>query len=273
LNARDKRVDFSMLRVSVISFSAFDSPQKFFDEAAPRIERAAREGAQLVVLPNLALPIPRETFIDFFSALARRAQIYLAPGTLLEREGDSLFNTAYLFAADGKLVGTQRQTHRSPHEIAQGFAQGDELNVFDIGIARVGFVIGTDVEYPEVSRILALQGANVLIHSAAYATWSREHFLLDLWREVQANQVFGMQACIAGKGQSAIYAPVEMTADHRGVLAQSNSGDIISATLDFEALQQVIDAYPIFDFFNYDLYSSQFPNVYLKATHHATRRA
>jgi predicted amidohydrolase len=273
LNARDKRVDFSMLRVSVISFSAFDSPQKFFDEAAPRIERAAREGAQLVVLPNLALPIPRETLIDFFSALARRAQIYLAPGTLLAREGDSLFNTAYLFAADGKLVGTQRQTHRSPHEIAQGFAQGDELNVFDLGIARVGFVIGTDVEYSEVSRILALQGANVLIHPAAYATWSREHFLLDLWREVQSNQVFGVQACIAGKGQSAIYAPVEMTADHRGVLAQSNSGDIISATLDFEALQQVIDAYPIFDFFNYDLYSSQFPNVYLKATHHATRRA
>ncbi len=264
-----------MLDVLVIQWHASDTTvsQKFFDAATAMIERAAREGARLVVLPNLALPIPRETFIDFFAALARRTQIYLAPGTFLEREGDGLFNTAYLFASDGKLVGTQRQTHRSPQEIAQGFAPGDELNVFDIGSARVGFVIGTDVEYPEVSRILALQGANVLIHPAAYATWSREHFLLDLWREVQANQVFGVQACVAGKGQSAIYAPVELTPDHRGVLAQSNAGDTISATLDFDALQQVIDAYPIFDFFNYDFYSNQFPNVYVKATEHIARVA
>ncbi len=262
-----------MLRVSALqlklTFAA--TPQSFFDHTRDLVERAAAAGAQLVVLPICDAPArcvaDPSHYVSAFASLAARLQIYLAPGTMIERDGERLFNTAYLFAPDGKMVGAQRQTHRSPQEIARGFAQGDELNVFDIGVARVGFVIGTDVEYPEVSRILALQGANVLIHSAAYATWSKEHYLLDLWREAQSNQVFGAQACPAGQGQSAIYAPVEMTDDHRGFLAQAacvDAAEIVSASLDFGALQKVIDDYPIFDFFNYEFYGREFPKVYQK---------
>ncbi|MBI5030268.1 MAG: hypothetical protein HZB51_07060 [Chloroflexi bacterium] len=247
-----------------LKFDTAFPPQHFFAHARDLIERASIAGAQLIVVPNTSVSIARADYIDFFSALARRLQIHLAPSTLIEHDGDARYNTAYLFGPDGKIVGTQRQTHRSPQEIAQGLARGTELNVFDIGLARVGFVIGTDVEYPEVARILTLQGANVLIHPASYATWSKEHFLLDLWRDVQSNQVFGVQACLAGKGQSAIYAPVEMTPDHRGFLAQASSGDeeIVSASLDFAALRKVIDDYPIFDFFNDEFYRQEFPQIY-----------
>jgi predicted amidohydrolase len=256
-----------MLQVSAIQLNCppTHSPQLHFDHTRELIERASVNGARLVVSPNTSLSIPRAEYIDFFSALARRLQIFLAPGTIIDRDGNALYNTAYLFAPDGKVVGTQRQTHRTPQEIAQGWAQGDELYVFDISIGRIGFVIGSDVEYPEVSRILALQGANVLIHSASYTTWSKEHFLIDLWREVQSNQVFGVQACLAGAGQSAIYAPVEMTPDHRGFLAQASNVDaevIVSASLDFDALQKVMDDYPIFDFFNHEFYARAFQDVY-----------
>jgi len=254
-----------------LKFTHAPTPQACFDHARAPMERAVADGAQLVVLPNTAAPIPRDAYADFFSALAARLQIYLAPGTVIERDGEVRYNTAYLFAPDGKIVGAQRQTHRTPAEIARGLAQGDELRVFDIGIARVGFVIGTDVEYPEVSRILALQGANVLLHPAAYGSWSAQHFLFDLWREVQSNQVFGVQACAVGQGQSAIYAPVEMTDDHQGDLGQrgflaqaelTDAEEIVSATLDFEALQKVVAGYPIFDFFNCAFYEREFPEVY-----------
>jgi predicted amidohydrolase len=276
----------------------------------------ARYGAQLVALPNytwmmllrVAIPTTPETFSlgeiargggyatvaemlhvvaptihDFYfhvcAAIAERAQVYLAPGSVLECVDDKLYNTAYLFGPDGKLIGAQRQTHRTPREIAWGIAPGDALNVFDIGSARVGFVLGADVGYPEVSRILALQNANLLIHQAAYPGWHGEHFLTDLWREVQANQVFGLQVCAVGKefkGKSAVYAPVEMTDKHRGILAQASRRDresIVSGSLDFDALQKVIDSYPIFDFFNYDFYAREFPGVYRSAsnTQHAPR--
>ena len=294
-----------MIRVSAIqlAFSYAATPQEFFDRVRESIERAAastdaqHDGAQIIALPNYAglmllgaitpmavesaeapfiqgvdrkrlaeaLPVLRDFYLHLFGSLAEKLQIYLAPGTVIEHDGDHLYNAAYLFGPDGKPIGSQRQTHRTREEIRCGIAQGDTLQVFDIGIARVGLVVGEDVAYPEVSRILALQGANLLIHPGACSTWNNEHFVLDLWREVQSNQVFGLQACIAGKGRSAVYAPVEMTEGQRGFLAQASNSDaeeIVSASLDFDALQRVIDDYPIFDFFNYEFYSSEFPGVY-----------
>ncbi|MDE3089477.1 MAG: hypothetical protein KGJ80_08850, partial [Chloroflexota bacterium] len=79
-------------------------------------------------------------------------------------------------------------------------------------------------------------------------------------------------ACLTGqdfKGKSAVYAPVEMTESHRGVLAQATRADseeIVSATLDFDAIQKTIDGYPIFSFFNYDFYAREFPRVYRGAS-------
>lgn len=287
-----------------LAFSYASSPQEFFDRVGAPIERAAQEGARLIALPDytglmllgVAMPVAQESmqlgdiararnyatvaamlhaaaptsrdfYLHLFSSLAARLNVYLAPGTLIESSGARLFHTAYLFAPDGTVVGSQRQTHRSPREIGWGLAQGEDLTVFDIGSARIGFVVGTDVEYPEVARILSLQNANLLIHSAAYPLWHDEYFLLDLWRDVQSNQVFGLQACLVGddfKGKSAVYAPVELTDDHRGFLAQTSRPDaeeIVTATLDFDALQRVIDGYSIFESFNYDFYAREFPGV------------
>jgi predicted amidohydrolase len=295
------------IRVSAVqlSFSYASRPQEFFDRVYVPIERAAREGAQLVALPEYAglmllgisIPIGQESlflgdiarergyatvaemlldvapgihefYLRLCSSVAEQCKIFLAGGTVVERSGDALFNTAYLFAPDGTVVGSQRQTHRAPREIAWGLTQGDDLSVFDIGSARVGLVIGADIEYPEVSRILALQNANLLVHSAAYPIWHEQSFLLDLWRHVQSNQVFGLQACAIGKdfmGKSSVYVPVEMTEKLNGVLAQTISADReenVSANLDFTALQQVVDAYPIFESFNYDLYMRDLPGIY-----------
>lgn len=291
-----------------LAFAYASSPQGFFDRMQGEIEHAAgvADGdTSLIVLPsytglqmlgitvadaqeklsldevarrggfrdvphmltNIA-PTMRDFFVHVFASIAQRAKIYLAPGTVFEFHDGKLYNTAYLFAPDGRIIGTQRQTHRSPQEIAWGLAQGDDLGVFDIGAARVGFVVGTDVEYPEVSRILALQGANLLIHPAAYTTWRRQHFLVDLWREVQSNQVFGVQACMVGeqfKGRSAIYVPVDMTPARQGILVQtpsSQTAGTISAILDFDALQKAVDTFPVFDFFNYEFYAREIPGAY-----------
>jgi hypothetical protein len=59
-----------------------------------------------------------------------------------------------------------------------------------------------------------------------------------------------------------------MTPHHSGFIAQAKSVDeeeIISASLDFAALQKVIDDYPIFDFFNYEFYAREFTEVYKEA--------
>ena len=86
------------------------------------------------------------------------------------------------------------------------------------------------------------------------APFDEEAWLASLWREVQANQVFGVQACLVGEcygqiyaGRSAILAPVEMTEGGRGLLAQSPTTEgeqVVAAELDLDALQKVVDGYP-----------------------------
>lgn len=282
------------IRVSAVQmeFTSSSTPQELYDRISQPVREAVEQGAHLVAFPDQtgfmllgavlpeaanavelksvaersgfesiqamlrrAAPALRDFHVHLFSSVAKRFQVYIASGSVIDEQGGTLFKRSLLFSPDGSLVGVQNQTHRSQKEIAWNLQQGNRLQVFDIGIARVGLVVGEDVRYPEVSRILALQNANLLIHCAAYDAYHECDFLLDLWREVQSNQVFGLQACAIGmfRGRSAVYAPVEMTPTHSGMLARAQDADsahVVTAELDFEALQRVVDQYPIFDFFN-----------------------
>jgi predicted amidohydrolase len=260
------------------------------------IQPAVEQGAQLVVLPQYAGlmllgaagvkddPVPvmrskgaalRKAFEELCAGLALRFGVWLVPGSMVVPglDAESLVAQTYLFAPDGSVAGQQTQTHLGVREKAWGLARGDSLDVFETPLGRVGLIVGEDVRYPEVARILTLQGANLLIHVAAFPTpFDEEMWLASLWREVQGNQVFGIEACLVGEcfgqayaGRSAILAPVEMTEGERGVLAQSATTDgeqVVAAELDWDALQKVVDEYNIFHYFNYDLYAREFPKVY-----------
>lgn len=282
-----------------LEFGYFNTPQEFADPMRAAIERAAAAGAQLILLPHstafglfgmfhfdaaltdsLDALAQRENkttrawlaaraqyvyefYVHLFQSLAARVETWLVPGTVLEPDGDAFFVTACLFNPAGEIVGRQRQMHRTAQEIAWGVKQADTLRVFETEIGDLGLVLGADIRYPETARALALQGANVLLHPAAYvetlwhnvSTNTDEQFLQDLWRDAQANQTFGVQANLVGgnyRGHSAIYAPVEYTAAKRGILVQAvdESNQVLVADLDFEKLNAVRAAYPILDLLN-----------------------
>ena len=259
------------------------------------IQPAVDEGAQLVVLPQHVgltllgaagagadpLPVLRQkgkalirAFEETCAGLASRFGVWLVPGSIVGADGESLVAQSYLFAPDGHLAGCQRQTHLGALEKSWGVARGDRLDVWDTPLGCVGLIVGQDIRYPEVARILTLQGATILIHVAALpAPFEEEAWLASLWREVQANQVFGVEACLVGDcfgqayaGPSSILAPVEMTEGGRGTplgvvtLSPTTDGEqVVAADLDFDALQKVVDGYHIFRYFNYDLYAREFP--------------
>jgi predicted amidohydrolase len=275
----------------------------FYRKMRAVVRQAAQAGAQLIALPAntglLALPESgeptgeslrraapglRATYLATFSRLAAEFRVHVAAGTLLlpDQQG-RLYHTAHLFGPGGELVGRQHQTHLGLQERAWGLACGDELPVFPTPVGHLGFVLGEDVRYPEVSRILALQGANVLVHPVATPVESQAAWLARLWREVQGNQVFGLEAALVGelwgttwRGRSTIHAPLEMTAGNTGILAQARSSDseeIVLADLDFARLQQVVDEYHIFGQLNYRLYEREFPAAYRRQKTTETQRA
>lgn len=201
--------------------------------------------------------------------LAREFGLHLAFGsTILVEQDGRLCDVAYLFGPDGAVLGTQRRTHLCRGEDGRQWSGGEELSVFRTSVGRLGFLVGTDAYYPEVGRILCLQGANVLIHLHQALHYSRADWMRRLWREVQANQVFGIESCMVGlghRGRATIHAPLGMTLDGSGIVAGASSSvrpEVIAAKLDFVRLQEAVDAYPIYSALNYGMYRKQFPTVY-----------
>jgi predicted amidohydrolase len=145
------------------------------------IDASAAKGARLVVLPELATT---DYYVDDFMPLAcqipgahsnvicdaaSRNKAWVAAG-LLERTTEGMYNTAVLVSPDGAIIGTTRKTHLSVDTrhgtIAREtdlFLPGDDLPVFDTGLARVGMMICKDGEYPEVPRVLAVKGAEIIV--------------------------------------------------------------------------------------------------------------
>jgi predicted amidohydrolase len=93
--------------------------------------------------------------------LAAKLRTHVVAG-VYERIGAVVFNTSVLVGPAGEMLGIYRKTHLPQEEVEAGLTPGDYFPVFDTAIGRVGMMICWDVQFPEVARRLALNGAEIL---------------------------------------------------------------------------------------------------------------
>jgi predicted amidohydrolase len=145
--------------------------------------QAAAEQAQLVLFPELVIhghctpntwelaePVPDGPSTARLVEIAKRHRLVLCVG-LSEKENDIVYNTQVLVGPAGYL-GKQRKLHLSRDEVFF-YKGGRDMPVFDIGRCKVGIVICYDNQFPEVARVLALRGAEVLLmpHAGRFKLW------------------------------------------------------------------------------------------------------
>jgi predicted amidohydrolase len=148
------------------------TPTERRDAFVPLIEDAARQRADIVVLPEVVTYGGGATFVDvaetipgpsteFFGALAKKHNLHLVPG-LVERDGHLIYNVAVLIGPDGKVVGKYRKVCLPRSEIEAGITPGHEYPVFDTRFGKVGLMVCYDGFFPEVARELSNRGAEVI---------------------------------------------------------------------------------------------------------------
>ncbi len=137
---------------------------------------------QMIVLSELAafgpspakaqpLPGPAE---EMFGLLAARHRVWLLTGSLFERSGGKVYNTATILDPSGGVVARYRKMFPFlPYE--EGVEPGTEFLVFDVPDAgRFGVSICYDLWFPETSRMLAALGAEVILHPSMTTTTDRD---------------------------------------------------------------------------------------------------
>jgi omega-amidase len=155
------------LRVAAVQMECSGSMVEIEERALKMIRRAARLGAKFACLPEHWVPEvveePAELFKPFEEE-ARRSKIHVISGGDFVREGDSTFVESFLFGPEG-LVGSQRKVHLFRRERRRAIP-GNQYQIFKAGGVKVGIAICHDIVYPEVPRILALKGAEVIFSPA-----------------------------------------------------------------------------------------------------------
>jgi deaminated glutathione amidase len=259
------------MRAAAIQLDSTADRGRNLRETERLVRAAAEDGATLIVLPERfdlrgdendyargAEPLDGPT-VERMRSLARELGLDLVAGSLSERrEGhEKLSNTSLHIAPDGEIHAAYRKIHLFDVTVGETeYRESDSDEPGDAAVVseaadgtKLGLTVCYDVRFPELYRILALQGALVITVPSNFTRITGEaHWEILLRARAIENQVF-----VVAPGQSGEYPPGmpaygnSLIVDPWGeVLARApRDGEcFVAADLDFDRLAEVRDRLP-----------------------------
>lgn len=197
-------------------------------------------------------------FIGKIKNLSSKYDISICTGSYWEHD-NSVYSTSCILRK-GKIILKQRQIYLARWEREMGLSRGVDVTLTDIRGWKVGIVLSTDVFYPQVSRMLAFKGADIILCPIGFiGQKNRAIQLTGVWQEVQQNQFFAVESGFNGRlgdislwGKSNIHSPLEMTENDDGFLLKNKDKSLIYSQLDNEKRKKAIDSFDVFKQLNKD---------------------
>ncbi|WP_313693570.1 carbon-nitrogen family hydrolase [Halorarum halobium] len=158
-----------------------------------RVREAAADGADLVVLPEIwnvgyfafdryeadAEPLDGET-VSAVRSLAAEVGIPIHAGSIVERDGDDLYNTSVYVDDAGEVRATYRKMHLFGYESAENelLTPGDEVVCFETAFGTVGLATCYDLRFPALFRAMSDRGVDLLLVTSAWPLARLDHWSL-----------------------------------------------------------------------------------------------
>jgi predicted amidohydrolase len=193
------------------------------------------------------------TVVQKFSELAISYNINIISGSMPEIQHDRLFNVGYLCRRDGTTERYEK-LHVTPDEVlVWGMEGGNQLKVFDTDCGKIGIMICYDVEFPELARILADEGMDILFvpfladtqncysrirHCAQARAIENECYVAIAGSVGNLPKVHNMDIQFA---QSMVFTPCDFAFPSNGIKAEAtpNTEMILIADVDLDLLREL----------------------------------
>ena len=229
---------------------------------------AARRGSHLVVFPELwstgyALEEAKELASTLNTAMftqvievAQQEKIGIV-GSILEKRGVEVANSAAFFAPNGRLMGVYRKIHLfGLFDEDKWLSPGNASLSMDLPWGETALAICYDLRFPELFRHYAVNGAKMIIIPAEWPLARLEHWRALLVARAIENQCYIVATNAAGENGDTVFAGHSMIVDPWGKIVIEAGEDplLLTAEIDLDLVDDVRQRIPVFDDRRPDLY-------------------
>lgn len=265
---------FSTVVVSIAQFTASDlDTAGTVDTCLRLIDRAASEGAQLVVLPEVWMGLGYSSLEAYqglvqdkmssalrsLGAKAVEHNLHIVGSVYLRSETGHVHNAAPLISPTGEVIGTYYKSHLfdapgradlgGPMTESSKVIAGNDLPVFESDLGPIGLTICSDLRFPEPYRILALRGARIIVNCSAFLAPRADHWEFLLRARAVENQVFVVGSGQVGHDPSSGLGFVgrSMVVDPWGtvIATASDTETVVTTRLDLSLVDSVRAGFPL----------------------------
>jgi len=257
-----------------------DKPKTLVYKIKEYLEKAIKEQADIIVFPGFTgcfyqqLNYPNKNlqglmreadsreYIEEVKDLSQNYKIAICPGSYWQKEKGNIYHESCLII-NGEVQLKQRQIYLARWERELGFSRGTKIELKEIKDWNIALIISTDVFYPQVSRMAALKGADIVLSPVGFTgEKNRALQISGMWQEVQQNQFFAVESGFNGFlgernfwGESVIHAPLEMTEKENGFLTRTKGQQsLIIAELDNKKKRKAISKFDVLSQLNREFY-------------------
>ena len=262
----------TMFRLGIVQMDLdWADPEKNIARAEAMVQEAASAGCTVVVLPELwstalcgeaMLCLARRYSVvarDTMCSWAKQHDMLLVGGSIGSlKSKDLVLNTCYVIDRSGRVIGQYSKVHLFPLLNEHLYlTPGSSMGTVTTDVGVLGIMICYDIRFPEIARMLALQGAGMLFVPANFPDPR-----LDVWRTLLRaraieNQVFVIGANRTGSDPDHSYFGHSMVVDPQGmILIEGNRTEsLLMADIDLDHVKDARSAVPAFSERRPDIYS------------------
>lgn len=238
--------------------SVWEEPEKTLEKAGMLIRHAAASGADLICFPEQFAtgwdPHPTKNIQDIHGSIVSALRVYAKDngigilGSFRQAHTPLPKNTAVAIGKDGRILSTYSKIHLFSygHE-DEGTSPGTELGVFSLGSLTCGIAICYDLRFPDLFRLYARSGVQVVFVPAAWPGVRTRHWELFIQARALENQMYIVGVNTTGRTPVENYSGNSVTADPHGiVVSRANDAEqLLFTDLDPAVVDSARSLFPV----------------------------
>ena len=266
-------------KIAICQMQVVDNKDQNLDKAVSMMKEAANNGAELIVLPEMFnCPYDTKKFVEYaetkedsrslniISSASKDNNIYVVAGSIPERLDRKLYNSSFIIDRNGDIIGVHRKIHLFDIKIENGieFKESDTLNAgnnvttVDTDLIKMGVAICYDIRFPELFRLMVLDGAEIIIVPGAFnMTTGPAHWETTVRARAIDNQCY-LAAASPSRNEDLSYVAYghSLVIDPWGktVASAGYSEEIIYAHINRELIYKVRKELPLLENRRIDIY-------------------